>query len=185
MVLLLIGPLLGDQLSKNLTRLHGLWEHFGESPPLGLIIAAGFSTGMRGNSAALWHPWSSCNPGDPKTTLFHLGFLPLTIPTTTTTSQSKHLSGKDVPHWSKLLKSLVLCSIALSLSSSWLTEAPYPCSLSSHISCQIDFSAFPILQKVVTFLIVEFQQFFSWISSWIHRFSEWFDSHLPEWTRWN
>lgn len=52
---------------------------------------------MFGNSVALRHPCSFCNPRDSETTLSHLGFCP-TLPL-------EHLSCRDVPHWSRLLKS--------------------------------------------------------------------------------
>ena len=76
----------------------GIWQPRAESPLLGWLITAGFPAPMPGNSEALCHPQSSC--GDPETTMSHLGFYPASPP--------KHLSDKDVPHWKRLLKVLIL-----------------------------------------------------------------------------
>ena len=58
-------------------------------------------------------------------------------------------------------KSSNLHVTAVSLSESWLMDAPSPYGLSSHISPRIRISAPPTLQKAVAFLSVELQQFFS------------------------
>jgi len=73
---------------------------------------------MPGNSAALRNPCSSCDPGDPETTLSHLVFCP--------TSPPECLSGRDVAPWSRLLIVPILHLNAISLSSSWLPEAASP-----------------------------------------------------------
>ena len=77
---------------------------------LGSLIADNFPAPMPGNSAALRHLCSFCEPGDPETTLSHLGFH--------LTWTSERLSGRDVPHLSRFLKVPILCSAALLLFSS-------------------------------------------------------------------
>jgi len=99
-------------------RAPSLWPHLGERPLRGSLIVASFPALMLGNSATLRHPRSSCDPGDPETTLSHLGFCPTLPP--------KHLSGRDVPHRSRPLKVAILHSRAISLSGSRLLEAPSP-----------------------------------------------------------
>ena len=108
-----------------------------------------------------------CDPRDPETTLFHLG--------SCSTSPPEHLSGRDVSHWSRLVKVLVLRFGAVSLSSSWLMEASSPWFIFQYIT-----SDSLLCKKVVTFLFVELQQFFSMITGWVHRCSEWFDSYLAK-----
>ena len=67
-------------------------------------------------------------------------------------------SGKDIPHWGRLLKVLILHFTAISLSDSWLLKQPpaRPVYLPM-LSPWIHFSAPPTLQKVVAFLLVELQ----------------------------
>ena len=129
---------------------------------------------MPASSATLRHPCYFCDPGDPETTLTHLGFCPVLPP--------GHLSGRDIPHWSRLLKALILCYISLPLSCSQLTEVPSPCSLSFRISPQIHFTP-PTLEKVVTcsiwrvaaillFHLVLRSQMFQWFDSYLAEFQE-------------
>ena len=95
------------------------------------------------------HPCTFCDSGDPETTVpqlrLYLG------------SPPEHLSCRDVSHWSRFLRVLILYSRAIKLACSWLMEAPFPCHLISYISLQIHFFSPPALQKVVAFLLVEFQ----------------------------
>ena len=76
---------------------------------MGLLVVACFPALIPGSSATLRYPQSFCDPRDPETVLFHLGFHPY-LP-------SKHLSGRFLWHWNRLLKVLILCSTAISLSS--------------------------------------------------------------------
>ena len=78
---------------------------------------------MVGNSSTFRHPHSFCDPEDPETTL---GFC--------LTSPPEHLSDQDVSYQSRLLKVLILLSIAISLSGSWLMEHPSLHLLSPNIS---------------------------------------------------
>ena len=71
-------------------------------------------------------------------------------------------------------------SVAISLSLILLMETSGPHHLSSSVSLQIHFSTPPTLQKMVTLLLVEFQQFFSSISGGTHGCSEWFDIYLAK-----
>ena len=123
------------------------WQPGAESPLLGLLIAAGFLGPMPGSSAVLRHLHSFCDTRDPETILIHLGLYPTLPP--------ECLSGRDIPHQSRLPKVPILCSSAISLYSSQLREAPSPCNLYSHILPQIHFPTPPTLQKVVAFLFVE------------------------------
>ena len=91
---------------------HGLWQLLAERPLQGLLIVAGFSIPMLGNSTALRHPHLFSDPGYPETTLSHLGFCPTLPP--------EDLSGRDVPYGSKLLKVLIWHFAAISLSSGQL-----------------------------------------------------------------
>ena len=101
---------------------------------------------------ALRHPCSFCDPVNPETTLCHPGFCPASPP--------EHLSGRDVSHWSRFLKVLILHSRAISLSGSWLSGS-LPPPFITDILCKIHFTLSPYLaKKVVTFLFAEFQQFF-------------------------
>jgi len=88
----------------------------------------------------------------------------------------------DVPQRSRLLKVPILCSVALSLARSG-RRRPLPRRLSSRISPRIHFSARPTFQKVVVFLFRELLLFFSSISCWICRCSEWFDPYPAEFLR--
>lgn len=94
---------------------------------------------------------SFCDPRDTEVTLSHLIFCPTLLP--------EHFSGRDMFHWSKFLKIPILHSRAISLSGSWLTEAPYPHCLYSDISPYVHISFPPMLQIVFSFLFVESQQF--------------------------
>ena len=129
------------------------WRYMATPPLLGSLITVGFPPLMPGSSAALRHLQSSCDSKDPEPHSPTWDF-PHTWP-------SEHLSGRDIPHWSRLLKVPILPSTAITLSGSWLTEVPFPCGLSSHRVPWIHFSAPPSLQKVFTFLFVELQLFFS------------------------
>ena len=64
-----------EQLLHRVT-VSALWQPPAESPFLGSLFAACFLILMPGSSAALRHPQSSCDPKDPETTLFQLGFHP-------------------------------------------------------------------------------------------------------------
>ena len=158
-LLLLPGSLLRKR-SPDGAEIQGLWQHLAERPRQGSLIVASFPSSMLVNSATLRHPRSFCDPRDPETTLSHLGFCP--------TQPPEHLSGRDIPHRSRLLKVLILFSAAVSLSCSRFQRLSsphhhprHPSGLSSDITLQIHFSAPPTLQKVVNFLFVEVQQFFS------------------------
>lgn len=87
-------------------------------------------------------------------------------------SSHEPLSYRDVSHWSIFLTVLILSSGTTSLSGSQLLEAPSPLHLCSNISLQIHFSTPPALQKADTFLLLEFQIFFSVhlrLNSWMFR----------------
>ena len=130
-----------------------------ESPLLVSLTITGFLLQCLGTLLA--QALALYDPGDTEITLSHLGFCPL-----------YHLSTFQAGtcFTSRFLKVLILFSGAVSLSSSWLTEA-----LSHYLpfifwyipSDPLLYTSY--LQKVVTFLLVELQQFFSYISGWVHR----------------
>ena len=98
-------------------------------------------------------PCYSCDPGDPD----------VPVPPRIQPHSPPEPFRKE--HWNRLLKVPTLCSTAISLSGTWLMEAPSPPNLSAHISPWIHITAPPTLQKVVIILFVELQQFISQISS--------------------
>ena len=98
----LLGPCLESHCPPNSAVFRGLWQHLAEKPLWGWLIVACFPTPKLGNSATLRYPHSFCGPGDPETTLSHLGFCP--------TSPSQHLSSREVPHRSRLLR---ICTLLL------------------------------------------------------------------------
>jgi len=91
---------------------HGLWQPQAESPFLGSVFAASFPVPIPGSSVILRHLRSFYDPEGPETTLSQRGFHP----------PLSHWS--DIPQQSRLLKFPILCSVALSLAGSRLTEAP-------------------------------------------------------------
>ena len=91
--MLLAGSLLGEQLPDHVV-VCSLWPQLAERPLWGLLIVPGFPTPVFENSATLRHPHPFCDPGDPETTLSHLGFF--------LDSPPEHLSGRDVPHRRRL-----------------------------------------------------------------------------------
>ena len=107
-ILLLAGPLLREWSPCHAV-VQSLWQHLAESPLLGELIAAHFPASMLGNSVTLRHPYSFCDPREPETTLSHVGVCPPMPP--------ECLSGRDVPHQSRLLRGPILHSAAISLSS--------------------------------------------------------------------
>ena len=94
---------------------------------------------------------------------------------------TEHLSGRKVWNRNRLPKVPILSSRAMSLSGSRLTKSPFPHCLSSDIFPSISLLCPPTLQKkVVPFLLVQFQPFFPYISSWIRMCSGWFYSYLAK-----
>lgn len=85
-----------------------------ESPLLSSTSAAGFPALILGSSATLRYPQSFCD----------LSVLQLHCPSEDSAPPLSLQS--DVPHWSRLLKVLILCSAAVSLAGSWLKEALSP-----------------------------------------------------------
>ena len=72
-----ILPLVKQQkVGNNCALVCDLWQIGAGSPVLCWLIAASFHDLMTMNSVALRHPWFSCDPEDPETTLSHLGFHP-------------------------------------------------------------------------------------------------------------
>ena len=94
-------------------------------------------------------PCSFCDPGNPETTLSHIGFCP-TVP-------AKHLSGGNIPHQSSFWKFWFCTPLLYHLLVAGIWRIPSPPSVYLPIYPLIHFSAPRTLQKVVTFLFVELQ----------------------------
>lgn len=134
----LAGPLLGDRSSTvqqflvygNTEQNAGAWTSSFQPTPLLQCLGT------------LPYPSSSIlcvTPGDPETTLSHLGFGASLPP--------EHLPGR-------LLKVSICTLLLIARSRTQLMEALSPCSLFSNILPWIHFSSPPTLQKVVTSLFV-------------------------------